>query len=64
MKLRELCLLALCPLMAACGSSSDEPGTSQVTEYTAPPLSEDPPMSGADIDAINSEVQGKGQSSK
>lgn len=57
MKTALICALLLTPALAACGSADDD-STSQVSDYTPPPLTDNPPMSGSDIDAIDREVRG------
>ena len=38
-------------------AKDETPGDSQVTEFTPPPLSENPPMTGSAIDAIDAEMK-------
>ena len=44
-------------LLTACSDGAPDESTSQVSDFTPPPLAENPPMSGADIDAIDREVK-------
>lgn len=56
-------LLLASALLAACSDGPEAGGDMQVSNYEVPELSDNPPMSGSDIDAITREIkarEGKG----
>lgn len=60
MKKLSICL-GILALVAGCGDNGQGDGESQVTGYTVPPLDDNPPMGGSDIDAIEQEVRQRSQ---
>lgn len=56
MKKLTICI-GMLALVAGCGDSGEDDSEMQVTGYTVPPLDDDPPLGGSDIDAIDREMR-------
>jgi len=52
-------LLLVSAFLAACSDGPEEGGDMQVSNYEVPELSENPPMSASDIDAITREIEAR-----
>ena len=52
-------LLLASAFLAACSDGPEDGGDMQVSNYEVPELSDNPPMSGSDIDAITREIEAR-----